>query len=590
MIYRSKREKFDILGADLMRERSSFEPAWRDLGDFYYPTRIRFSLSEGNRGDRRNQKIIDSTGTIAADTLSAGMMAGITSPARPWFGLTTPDPRMAEIGAVEEWLELVGDRMNSVFLRSNLYNILPVMYGDMGVFGTGAILVEEDFEQVLRLYSIPVGTFCIANDSRMRVRVFYREIRMTVRQVVEKFGKLDPNSKKIDWSNMSSRIKECWENGNKEEWVEICHYIGPNDDYDSKSPLSRNKKFASCYFEKGVSKSTGRNANYLSGRESDMFLRESGYDYFPVLCPRWKLTGDDVYATWCPGMAAIGDVKQLQHGEKKALKAIDQQVEPALYAPTEMRNEVVSGIPGSISYGDDSNGRHGVRRLFELNFDHTGLEAKQQQVRQRINRVFFADLFLMLANAEDITRTATEIAERKEEKLLAIGPVLEQLNQDVLDPLIDITFLLMGRQSANRPEGLLPPPPEELQGVDLRVDYKSIMANAQKIIGISSIERFTNYAVNLATVFPEIKEKLAPEEWIEQHAAATGVSTKMIRTSEEFEKRKAAIAQSEQATRSAAMMKEGAGAARDLASADLSGDNALTRILQTAQAGQVVPG
>ena len=184
----SKRQKYERLRAQLENERATFETQWRDLNDYILPRRARFFVSDSNKGDRRNLKILDTTPTLAARTLRAGMMSGVTSPARPWFRLTVPDLDMSESGPVKSWLHDVTSRMNTVFIRSNLYNVLPIGYGDLGVFGTAAIFHEEDFKDVMRFYSFPIGSYMIANNSKGQVDVFIREFRMTVRQIITKFG------------------------------------------------------------------------------------------------------------------------------------------------------------------------------------------------------------------------------------------------------------------------------------------------------------------------------------------------------------------------------------------------------------------
>jgi hypothetical protein len=93
---------------------------------------------------------------MAARTLRSGMMAGVTSPARPWFKLGFADQEVAELPAVKQWLNTVETRMRNVFARSNLYKVLPIIYGDMGVFGTGCLYIEEDAEHVFSVESFPV--------------------------------------------------------------------------------------------------------------------------------------------------------------------------------------------------------------------------------------------------------------------------------------------------------------------------------------------------------------------------------------------------------------------------------------------------
>ena len=577
----TKRSRLESLRSQMDNERASFISHWRDLSDHILPRRSRFFLSDNNRGERRSQKIIDSTATLAARTLRAGMMGGITSPARPWFRLTTPDPELAEVGSVKQWLDTVTQRMRTVFLKSNLYNSLPLIYGDLGVFGTAALYIEEDLEEVLRTYTFPVGSYMIANDEKLRVRVFYREFRMTVRQIIEKFGR-SRERKEIDWTNISFHVKALWDQGSKEQWVEVAHCIMPNPDHDPDKLFAKFKRYYSCYYERGSS--SAQQSNYMA-QEQQKFLSESGHDFFPILGVRWEVSGEDVYATTCPGMEALGDIRQLQLGEKRGAQAVEKMVTPPMIAPTALRTARTSILPGDITYSDEREGQKGFRPAHETNFRINEHEMKQEQVRQRIRKAFFEDLFLMLAASDRRQITAREVEERHEEKLLALGPVLEQLNQDLLDPLIDITFDIMLRQD------LIPEPPQELEGVALRVEYVSIMAQAQKLIGVSSIERFASFVGNMVSVTqnPAVLDKVDTDQLIDVYGDAISIPTSVVRTDEQTAGIRQERAQAQQAQAQAQAIQEMAGAARDLSAAKTDEPNALTALLEQAKAGQIAP-
>ena len=576
----SKRQRLEILRAQLDNERSTFTSHWRDLGDFILPRRPRFYTSDVNKGDRRNQKIIDSTATLAARTLRSGMMSGVTSPARPWFRLTTPDPEMAEYGSVKEWLYKVQNIMSTSFLRSNLYNTLPILYGDLGVFGTAPMSVEEDFTgNVLSCQSFPVGSYMISKNHNGMVDTFFREFKMTVRQILQQFGTFDDG--KPDWSNISSYIKGLYDAGQTEQWIEVCHVIKPNEDFDPKKLESKYKRYMSCYYEKGVSQGTQQ--NYIGGTsDSSKLLSEKGYDFFPILCPRWEVTGEDVYGTSCPGMDALGDIKQLQLGEKRSFEAIEKMIRPPMVAPSSLKNQSVSLLPGDLTYADVRDGQNGMRPAFEVNFRINEMEMKQDQVRQRIRRAFFEDLFLMLSTSDRRDITAREIEERHEEKLLALGPVLEQLNQDLLDPLVDVAFNIHMRQ------GLIPPPPDELQGVQLKVEYLSIMAQAQKLIGIGGIERFTGFVGQMASIDPSVLDKIKADEVVDVYAEITSIPPGIVRTDDEVQGIRDQRAQAQQQQQEAMMAEQTAKAAKTMSETDLEGENALNAVLQQANAGRLV--
>lgn len=193
------KERLNKQFAQLESERQSFEPHWRELSDYINPRGSRFLTSEANRNDRRNTRIIDSTGTMAARTLASGMMSGITSPARPWFRLATPDPEMMDYGPVKLWLEAVQNRMNDMFNKSNLYQSLPQLYGSLGTYSTGAMAVLEDDEDIIRTMPFPIGSYYLANSPRGSVDTCFRKFSMTVRQLVQEFG----------LNNVSESVKAC---------------------------------------------------------------------------------------------------------------------------------------------------------------------------------------------------------------------------------------------------------------------------------------------------------------------------------------------------------------------------------------------
>jgi len=229
---RRGRRALKQLRDQLDQERVSFMSNWRELADYIQPRAFRKGLEDVNRGDKRSSKIINLTATLAARTLGAGMHGGITSPSRPWFRLTTPNQEIAEDHEAKIWLTEVTRRMSTVMLRSNLYKTLPMLYRGAGTFATAAFFIEEDMETAFRCTFLPLGSYWIGNDARGKATILVREFRMTVRQVVEKFG-LREDGVTIDWTNISQRTRNLWERGATEALglegmdIDLFHVIGP---------------------------------------------------------------------------------------------------------------------------------------------------------------------------------------------------------------------------------------------------------------------------------------------------------------------------------------------------------------------------
>lgn len=573
------RRRMEVLRGQLTAERSTFLSHWNDLGRFILPRRPRFFVTDSDRGNRRNHSIVDSTAGLAARTLRSGMMSGITSPARPWFRLSTADADLDEKDNVKEWLYMVTQRMSNIFLRSNIYNALPTVYGDMAIFGTAAVLIEEDFEQVIRAYPFAIGSYYLITDERGRVNGFMRDFRMTVRQIVEKFG-MENGTDQVNWENISSLVKTQWDGGNTEQWMETSQAILPNPDWDKRKLASKYKKFRSVYWERGTT----------TGQENldttwNKMLSDRGYDSFRVLAPRWEVTGEDIYGTYCPGMEALGDIMQLQMMARRGMQALEKMINPPMVGPSSLRTQKSTILPGDITYLDVREGTQSFAPAFQIKPDFAQLELKENEIRQRISKAMFEDLFLMLSESDRREITAREIDERHEEKLLALGPVLEQLNQDLLDPLVEITFETMVKQN------LIPPAPPELHGMPLRVEYTSIMAQAQKLLGISGLERFSGFVGNVrtSTEDPSVVDKVDFDSLIDKYGEMTGIPPGIVRDQDKVDAIRKQRADQQAAQQQAEQASQAADAAQKLSKADMSGDTALTRLAAQGQAGNVLP-
>lgn len=486
---------------ELKKIRAPLEDEWRALAEYIEPSRLRLILSDQKRISRA--KIIDSTGTFALRTLASGMHSGLTSPARPWFRLTTYDPDLKDFAPVKEYLSQVEQRLREVFQGSNIYNAFHTGYGDLGQFGQSLGILVDDDDQFVRMQQLTHGMFWIARDDKGRVTTMYRCFRWSVQRIVARFG-----YERV--SKLSYAIKNAYDTGRYDETFDVWHAIEPRMNRNPNSIAKQDKPFLSNYW-----------LDSMSDRISDGLLEESGFDENPLIGPAWELAGDDHYGT-SPGMVALGDVKMLQLQQMRKMEGIDKIVRPPMTGPSSMRNNPTSLLPGAITYVDDPNGK-GFRPAMEVNLRLAELAADIRDTQDRIRQAFYADLFLMLSNMEGIQpRNQFEIAERKEEKLLALGPVLENIYNGQLEPVIDRTFAILNRR------GELPPPPPDLEGQELKVEYVSMLAQAQKAVATGSIERGAAFVGNLAAVKPEVLDKLDADQAVDEYFDMLGVPPSVV--------------------------------------------------------------
>lgn len=529
----------------------SWLPHWKELNQYVEPKTGKFLLSDKNDGSKKDQKIYNGRGRLALRTLTSGMMSGTTSPSRPWFNLKVGEELMQNIN-VRRWLDDVEQAIYSSFARSNLYTELPKLYKSMALYGIGAMMALEDYEDITRYYTFSVGEFFVANDERLKVGTFAREYQLSVEQVVAEFG----------WENCSDDVKRKYNENLLYDQIEIVHMVQRNDDRDSDAKDNKNMMYRSVHFEKNRKD---------AGKGSDVFLYESGFKRFPVFCPRWEVESTDDYGTG-PGWDALADVKQLQVEQKRKLQAIDRMANPPVVAPATMIGKNTSTLPGGVTYSDERDSGKGLRALYQVDPRINELMLDIRETEARINEIFFADLFLMLSQTDRREITAREIAERHEEKLLALGPVLERLNDELLDDLVTMQFERM------YDGGMLPKAPPELQGTSVKIEYISVLHQAQRSVGISAIDQLLNFAGAMSKIKPEILDKINGDKTLDKYSEYLGTPASILNSDEEVQSIRGQRAQQQQAQLQGQAGLVASEIGKNLSATDLDKNNALKAV------------
>jgi hypothetical protein len=280
-------------------------------------------------------------------------------------------------------------------------------------------------------------------------------------------------------------------------------------------------------------------------------------------------------------MEALGDAKALQLYETRKAQCVDKIVNPPMRAPATLMNQRASLLPGEITYVDAI--QQGQTFAPAMEISPAAVQVIDSCIREheeRIKAAFYADLWLMLAQSDNPQMTAREVAERHEEKMLQLGPVLERLQDELLDPLIDRTFGILLRR------GQIAKPPPELQGSPMRVEYISILAQAQKAIGITALDRMASFTGNLAAAKPDILDKVDFDELVDSYADSLGIAPAAIRSDEQVAAIRNARAQAQQQAVQQQQQMQNVQGAKILSETQLNSGNALSRILEGMGAGK----
>jgi len=494
---------------DLRDDQSSWRAHWKEIVDYFLPRYGRYlqgdNSSQHNDGSKKHQKIINGSGKWALGIMASGLQGGLTSPSRPWFTLSLPDEELAEYEPVRRWLHDVRNAMLLVFSRSNFYGSMKHVYVEDAGFGTAAMMIEEDYQTVIRCRPFTIGEYCLSLDCRYRPDSLYRQFAMTAMQMLQKFGK----------ENLPVEVRVALENNKPDQRFEVVNVIERSDYVNPSKADYRGMQYASVYFP-------------YNGSDENFILKRSGYNSIPFIAPRWDVIGIDTYGV-SPAMDALADEKMLQKMEQKKLKKLDKNVDPPMNAPTSMKHTGGTIVAGGVNFVDVNQGQQGFSPTFQTDSNIGEISAEIQNVMNRIRSDFAVDLFLAVTSA-DKDMTATEVAKRYEEKLMVLGPVFERLQSEAMDPIIDRVFSIMNNM------GMLPPPPRELPpGMELKVEYISLLAQAQKMVETTAIQQFVGFTAEMAKVNQDVLDKVDFDETVDQMGQMLGVPPKIVRSDDKVQ-------------------------------------------------------
>lgn len=530
-----------------LRERwDNVMPSMAEAARWIDPARGRH-LGLGENADRQKQLMLpDSTHRKAYRILKSGLMGGLSSPSRPWFKLKLKGYEKPSHDQ-QVWLDEVQRRLYLILAGSNAYNALSQCYGDLGLFGCYAGVMHGSFEDVIHIQSFPVGAYVFGEDENGQIDTLHWTLKMTVRQVVERFG-LD---------KVSDTVQRMWERNQMNDRVEIRAAIEPRLYRDPiKDGLATNMPVAVYYRE---------------AKQQDKLLHVGGLEYAGILAPRWETVVDDPWPISSPGRDALGDIKQLQAQQRDRDISVQMTYKPPLMGPA--AGTQFSYLPGAynaITMADLQKG--GPRPVFQTQPNIQHLDMGIAQTQGRVNEAFFADLFRMASEYGTVGMkdvTATAIAEMKEEKLITLGPVLESLDRGLLSPLIQGGFHYM--QEAD----LVPPAPDDVVGAQVSVEFISLLAQAQRAIGVAAIERTVGFAGTLAQVQQGVIDNLDGDALLRDFADQVGFPASGFRSPEAVEAQREAAAQQAQQQQMMEMAQPMAQAANLISEANARGQEAL---------------
>lgn len=481
---------------------------WCDLLRWAAPDRASWIMAL-NPGVRRNQHIVDKTHILGLRSYQAGFLEGNTSVSRPWFRHKTDDEEVNLRPENKQWLHAVSRRaLEHLASRSNYYHAAATFYRDYGVVNTGVHLVDELDNGRLHFHTLLPGSYYILDNVRGEAIVLIREFRLTVKALVEEYGK--KKNGMPDWSNFSSHVRKMYEDGNYTQLIDVVHVIQENSDFDTREPVAGlNKRWISITYEAAVNTQymgEGHENIAVGPEDEHRFLRVKASKRKPFIVGKSTISFE--YGEQGPTYDSLGLIKSLNKKVIAQDEMLEHMVRPPLQGPANLKKSYISSRPNTfVPLDANSAMQKGLRTIFEINPAAATLVQNLGDLRQQVSKLYYED-YLMFLSLNPKTRTATEADGVKKEQQLIIGPNLQSLNQTYNTEVVDYITDYVLTEDPN-----LPPPPPDLQGVFIKPEFISIFAQAQRAADMPNIERYMASIANVASLDPSIWDKVDVDKY-----------------------------------------------------------------------------
>jgi hypothetical protein len=489
--------------------RGTWEQHWQEVAERVWPTMAEMT-GWRTPGEKRSEKIFDSTAQRALPRFSAAMDSMLTPATQMWHGLRTGIPELDDNVAVQRWCDALRDILfrQRYAPTANFASQAFECYMSLGAFGTSALFIDEIPGVTLRYRAIALSELVIDLDHTGRVDTVYRCFQLTARQAMQIPG----------WADKLPRGIKSSAEARANDMFEFVHCVKPNGDYVAGRAGPQGMRYQSRYVS----------------REGQVLLDDSGYRSMPYAVGRYVTGPREIYGR-SPAMEALADIKSLQEMEKTMLRMAHRMVDPPLILAEEGALNAFSVRPNALNYGYlREDGTPLVQPLQTGGNLPIGIEMSDQK-RKAVNDSFLVTLFQILVENPRVM-TATEVLQRAQEKGALLGPTMGRQQSEFLGPIIDRELDLL---SAG---GDLPVPPPQLMdyimgGGEILPKYTGPLARLMKAEEAAGILRTIEAILPVAQASGDmtVLRRINADQAVKVIAEANNVPAKALRTDEELE-------------------------------------------------------
>lgn len=536
--------KHDLREHDRLREmRQPWEETFREVDD-RFPTGAGGFIKQ-SPGRIRGQRNYDSTHVIALERFAAAGVAITTPEGQHYIKPRFADEELMKERNVRIWCERAGRRLYDIRHAQHTGFITAANedWDQLGRYGTSAIWSEARQGRGMFYRTLHLSSCWIDVDYAGLVDTVHRKFEGTARQLAQQFGK----------DNLTPKMLEALEDPNKQSLkFEILHVVCPNTDYDADTFDHRRFPIASRYL----------------ATDEKLYVRRRGFNTMPVSVSRHATSPEEIYGR-SPAIQQMSPIHGVNAIKLDALRASKKAVDPALIFSADMGLTTIKTKAGGLNPGlvDETTGRPLVHRMpGGENGIPFAIEMLQDD-RATIKTAFLEDFYKILTDPNS-RMTTTEVLEVMSKQGILVRPFASRYAMEKQHPMTnrDLELALEAGQ-------IEPLPPEAREaGAWPIIDYENPLAAMARAEKVSKTNRWLESAQPLVAIDEEAKDWVDSEMILKGSAQDLGVDPEYVRSAEVVAGIRKKRGEDQQAAVDAELLKNAAGASKDLAQAAAIGE------------------
>ncbi|KKN75814.1 hypothetical protein LCGC14_0376900 [marine sediment metagenome] len=479
---------------------STFRSNWQDQANYIFPRESNITEKHFPGSVRKFDRLYDTTGVTECERMTTGMLTEMVPAGQKFFSLTTSGTELQELDVVKSYMARSTEVLHEELFASNFILQLKETLQSLIAFGTGCIF--DSWRDGLYFMDWDISRYQILENFQGKIDTLYLKFPKTAKQAFGEWGDFAGESVLLAMKDEKKQNQLFW----------FIHVVRPRQHRNPRLEDSLNMAWESGYVN----------------IKDKIVVEEGGFPEFPYQVPRWSKTSGEVHGRGI-GHMILPQVKMVNANKRDFNEMTNKIVNP--------HREVLESFEGE--YDTTPGARNNVMelpssRVDERNFGNfpVGKDSLTME-RQVIKDAFFHDAFAPLTDLSGDRRNELEIRQRIQEAFRRIGAV-GRIEAELFTPLIVRSFNLLVRN------GVIPPPPPELQGQNLKVVYMGPLSLAQQNAEVTASQQWVGLLAETAEALPGVMDNVDADSTARRWGRVLGVNEEDIASEEDVQAKREA--------------------------------------------------